>query len=156
MSGLAAALDELGRIDDAVDLLAGFYETHQNDANVANDLAWMLARQGKDLDKALKIAKRTMERLPANPNVNDTMGWVYHLRGDREMALIYLRRVTRMSPENATYHYHLGIAHHALGNLASAREAFARAVELAPEPRPSWFERAKAAVDGSTNDDFRD
>ena len=143
---LAGVLEQTGEMDRAVELLDTFYQTHLDNSTAANNLAWMLARQGQDLDRALKLAKRAISRLPGDANMNDTLGWIYHLRGDREMARMLLTRATKTAPENATYQYHLAMALQAAGQPERAREAFAKAVELATTPYPDWYEEARRAL----------
>ena len=145
-AALAAILEQTGQIDQAVELLSAYHKAHPDTSAATNNLAWMLARQGKDLDLALKLVTRVAHRLPGDANANDTLGWIYHLRGDRQMAIRHLAHAVTIAPTNATYQYHVGVAYREAGRLDDAREAFAKAVELAPMPRPKWFEEAKAAA----------
>jgi len=139
---LASLLEQLNEIDRAVEILSAYYDSHSQDPAALNNLAWMLAQQGKDLDRALKLAKRARDRQPGNPSAVNTLGWVYHLRGDREMAAGLLKQATVMAPEKAIYQYHLGMAYNEAGAKEQARQAFTKAVELAPTPRPAWYEDA--------------
>ena len=68
-----------------------------------NSLAWILAQQGNDLDLAAKLAKRAARRLPGRAAAQDTLGWVYYLRGDSRMAIIHLTRACEIEPEHAAY-----------------------------------------------------
>ena len=44
----------------------------------ANNLAWILADSGENLDRALQLARSAAERIPNQPEVIDTVGWVYY------------------------------------------------------------------------------
>ncbi len=44
----------------------------------ANNLAWLYAEQGGNIDTALGLAQTAREQLPQDPNVADTLGWVYY------------------------------------------------------------------------------
>ena len=128
--------------------LTSYYHAHPDDPFAANNLAWILAQQGRDLDRALKLAKLAASARPASAVINDTLGGVYRKRGDKEMAVSYAKRATQIAPENATYHYHLGRACREAGQMEPARAAFAKAVELAPTPRPQWYDEARAGAQG--------
>lgn len=142
---LASAMEQEGAIEPALKLLESFFQDHPDNAIAANNLAWMLARSGKDLDRALKLAKQAADRQPTSAVVNDTTGWIHHLRGDQEMAIRHLSRASTLAPQNAEYQYHLAVAYRDAGQAGPAREAFAKAVELAPTPHPSWYDEARDA-----------
>jgi tetratricopeptide (TPR) repeat protein len=141
---LAGMMEQAGEIDEAVRLLEACHQALPDNLSAANDLAWMLAVQGEDLDRALRLAKLTVDRQPSNAAALDTLGWIHHLRGDNEIAVRYLSQAVDHDARQSSYHYHLGTALRAAGREGEARESFARAVELAPTPRPSWFEEARA------------
>ena len=147
-ASLAGVLERVGEIDQAATLLDTYYQKHPESLPAANNLAWILAQQGKDLDRAMKLAKQLVEKQTLNPVVLDTAGWIYHLRGDKEMAIDHLSRAANLQPDSAGYQYHLGVALQAAERLPDARRAFAKAIELAPSPRPAWFEDARRALDG--------
>lgn len=146
VSALAGLLEREAKTDEALELLTTYHDAHPNDAEGINNLAWMLAQQGKDLDLALKLAKRAVDRPPTNAPACDTLGWVYRVRGDREMAVIMFQKATRLEPDGPTYHYHLGLAYREIGRPKDARSAFARAVELSPDPHPGWYDEAVRAA----------
>jgi tetratricopeptide (TPR) repeat protein len=76
---------------------------------LANDLAWLLAESGEDLDHALELAERAHERNPA-PQVIDTLGWVYLKRGEAEKAVEWLEQALAGRPQSPSIRYHLGVA----------------------------------------------
>ena len=53
----------------------------------ANNLAYLLAVQGKDLETAMSLAVKARELLPEDPNVMDTMGLVYYRKGLYDYAI---------------------------------------------------------------------
>jgi len=44
----------------------------------ANNLAWLFAEEGTNLDEALKLAKIAVEVSPERAEMHDTLGWVYY------------------------------------------------------------------------------
>jgi tetratricopeptide (TPR) repeat protein len=96
----------------------------------ANNLAYILADQGKDLDEALNFARLAREKLPDNPNVMDTLGWVYYKKGHYENAIAQFSDSLQQIPDNATVTYHLGMAYYKNGDLAKARAELEKALQL--------------------------
>ena len=47
----------------------------------ANNLAWIYAETGGNLDLALQLAQIAKTELPETPEVDDTLGWVYYKKG---------------------------------------------------------------------------
>ncbi len=140
---LAVLEHQLGNTGAAVKLLSEYHAAHPDDVTAANNLAWILAEQGEDLDRALALAKNAYRHRRSSAAFADTLGWVHIRRGDGESAVYVLVQAVGLAPDNPTYHYHLGLAHRLAGAPDKARAAFARAVELAPGfPRPAWYEEA--------------
>jgi tetratricopeptide (TPR) repeat protein len=99
-------------------------------AVASNNLAWIYATRGGNLDVALRLAQTAKSQLPDRHEVNDTLGWVYYKKGLSEMALPALRQAVDQDPRNAVYHYHLGMVYAALGQTARARSALERALAI--------------------------
>jgi arylsulfatase A-like enzyme/Flp pilus assembly protein TadD len=87
-----ALLEEAGQLEQA---LAAREETLRlaPDAPAAwNDLAWTLARLGRDLDRALELARRAVAVEGEDPRVLDTLASVLLARGDVAEAEAVVRR----------------------------------------------------------------
>jgi tetratricopeptide (TPR) repeat protein len=96
----------------------------------ANNLAWIHAEEGSNLDEALRLAQTAKARLPNRAEVNDTLGWVYVKKGLGALAVPVLRQSVQADPRNASYHYHLGMAYAQVGQVARARASLERCLEL--------------------------
>jgi tetratricopeptide (TPR) repeat protein len=99
----------------------------------ANNLAWMYAQSGANLDIALQLAQIAKAQLPDRPEVNDTLGWIYCQKGLTGLAIQALTESTRSQPDNPTYLFHLGVAYAKAGDAPKARAALDKA--LATDPR---------------------
>jgi arylsulfatase A-like enzyme/Flp pilus assembly protein TadD len=142
---LANVCAQQGRGREAIELLSAYYRLHPEDPTASNNLAWMLAEHGdggQDLERALELAKFATARRPSSAAFADTLGQVHLVRRDGESAAVALSRAVKLRPDDAGYRYHLGRAYRLDGRPELAREAFAAAVELAPMPRPPWFDDA--------------
>ena len=96
----------------------------------ANNLAYLYAEDGGDLEKALKLARQAKDAAPEDPTVADTLGWVLYKKGDFTWALTLLQMSSSKLPDNPEVHYHLGMAHYRLGNKDLAKQALSRALQL--------------------------
>jgi putative PEP-CTERM system TPR-repeat lipoprotein len=99
----------------------------------ANNLAWMYAEAGTNLDMAVQLAQTAKAGLPDSPQVDDTLGWVYYRKKLPDLALGPLLRAVEKEPKNAAYQYHLGMTYAAkTGENAKAKEHLQKALALDP------------------------
>jgi tetratricopeptide (TPR) repeat protein len=111
--------------DRAMAELDRILRIHPDLSSVANDLAFLLAdhgRGGKDLDRALTLARKAQSLNPENPSLLDTLGWVHYRLGDMKQAVEWLAKAQAAMPQNPVVNYHLGMAHHRAGNAEKAKE----------------------------------
>jgi tetratricopeptide (TPR) repeat protein len=94
----------------------------------SNNLAWMLAESGDNLDIALQLAQTATATAPDVPELMDTLGWVYYKKKQPNMAISLFKRCVEKAPTNAGYLYHLGLAHTQAGESVQARAAFQKAL----------------------------
>ena len=105
------------------------------DANApvaSNNLAWLTAEQGGNLDVAMQLAQAAKSRLPDSPQVDDTLGWVYYKKGLATLAISSFQASVQKDPKNAIYHYHLGLAYAKNGDKDKARASLKQALTLNP------------------------
>lgn len=111
----------------------------------ANNLAYLYADRGGNLDLALQLAQVARQKLPDRPEVADTVGWVYLKRGMAGLAIPPLEDAVKADPKNATYAYHLGVALAQAGEKARARRMLETAISLNLDPASAEEARKLAA-----------
>jgi tetratricopeptide (TPR) repeat protein len=99
-------------------------------APAANNLAFLLADRSENLDEALMLAQKAKEKLPQDPSVMDTLGWVYYKRGLYDSAIAELSDSAEKLPAHAGVHYHLGMAYYRKEKRDLAKEHLSRALRL--------------------------
>lgn len=99
----------------------------------ANNLAWMYAQNGGNLDVALQLAQTAKSKLPDMADVSDTLGFIYFKKGLLTQAVAELTSAVGQDAANPGFHYHLGLALAAQGNKATASEHLTRALALKPD-----------------------
>ena len=90
-------------------------KTNPRFAPAANNLAWMIAEEGKDLGRAQLLASGAREAAPGDPQIADTLGWVMYKQGAYPGAEALLREAAEKLPTNAEVLYHLGMAQASAG-----------------------------------------
>ena len=98
----------------------------------ANNLAYLMLERGGNVDTALSYAQVARRALPNLPNTADTLAWAYYHKGVYSSAIDLLKEAVQMVPENATYHYHLGMAYLKNHDPAKAKQHLSRSLELKP------------------------
>ena len=103
-----------------------------------NDLAYLLALEGEDFDRALKLARLAVDTSEKSLTTADTLGYVYLQSGAYEAAYWQFRFVTgEADPPRAEYWYHLGLALIELDRPDEARQALAEALKITPNFVPA-------------------
>lgn len=103
----------------------------QNDPNqflAANNLAYLLADQGKDLDTALKYAQVARNKRPEDPSIADTLGWVYYKLNRPVLAKDSAQFALSKQPDNPVYQYHLGMIYKSANQRSEAETVLKKAV----------------------------
>jgi putative PEP-CTERM system TPR-repeat lipoprotein len=97
-------------------------------AIAANNLAWIHAESGEDLDTALRLAQTATAAAPDVPELMDTLGWVYYKKQLSQLAIPLFAKCVEMAPAKASYHYHLGLAYIQSGKATEGRAALQKAM----------------------------
>ena len=126
-----AYLDKkLGDMDNAVLSYEAVLKIDGNYAPAANDLAYLYADRGEKLDEALALAKRAQQLIPDNPDVEDTLGWVYLKRGALLLANRHLQNAISERPGQPLFHFHLGLVFYEQNNAKEAATELKEAIKL--------------------------
>ena len=97
-----------------------------------NNLAYLMADLGTDLDQALTLANRAKQRLPNLVEVSDTIGWIYLKKNLSDSATDVFRDLNTKVPNNATFRLHYCMALAQKGDKAGASRECHTAMNLNP------------------------
>ena len=81
--------------------------------------------------------------MPEDPQVSDTLGWIFYRRGVHPRTLALLEDSAARLPCNTMVQYHLGMVSAQPGDKEAARQALSIAA-AAPTPFPGQDEARKA------------
>ncbi|MCH7708279.1 MAG: tetratricopeptide repeat protein [Myxococcales bacterium] len=98
-----------------------------------NDLAYVLAELGVDLDRALQLARQAHVGSGRLATTADTVGWVHLKAGRYDSAITYFARAIKLSQQEGekvdpAFRYHRGVALLGLGRITEAIDAFESAL----------------------------
>ena len=140
-------------LKDAMEVYESLLAKMPNNTSILNNVAYILADNNQDLDKALEYARRAHEMQPDDPEYLDTYAIVLYKKGKYseavqfEQAAIQQYETRRMLPPLEVYE-HLAQAREQLGELSQARAAYQQALEAGGENiQKPVKERINAAIE---------
>lgn len=109
-------------------------------AVASNNLAALTVRTGGNLNLALSLAQAARRGMPQSPAAADTLGWVYYKKGIYDSSADLFEEALKLAarsgrPEDATLHYHLGLAYQKTGKAARARQQLQQVIKINPNFR---------------------
>ncbi len=134
-ASLGDALAVSNRKQEAIPVYRRALELQPDNALVMNNLAFMIAETGGNLDEALKLMQKAIEKAPKQPNFSDTLGWIYLKKNLDDSAVQVFRGLTTAYAQNPTFHYHLALALLQKGDRASAKKEMNTALGQKPSAK---------------------
>ena len=107
---LALVLDASGEKEAAEREYRATLELDPENAVAMNNLAFLLAERGRDLDEALGLAQSAVALMPGDAEILDTTGWVRLKRNETGAAIDLFASAWLKSPGNDEYRRHLLLA----------------------------------------------
>ncbi len=129
-STLALCYDKLGYDNKSVHLYEAILRIDPNNPLIINNLAYVLAGQGRKLKRAKELALKAVALEPANAGYLDTLGWVLFKMGKYEEAREVLEKAVGLNSGEAEIADHLGSVYDKLGNRSKAQEMKERARKI--------------------------
>lgn len=136
---LAVMLDSLGKMDQARTAYEDVLRVDPDNIQALNNLAYIKADEGVDLDIALGYAQRALRHSPNDLGITDTLGLIYLRKKLTGQALQVLQDLVNRDPSNPSFHMHLGMALYDAGDKRQAKKE----LETALRHKPSPTEQAK-------------
>jgi Tfp pilus assembly protein PilF len=140
-----------GDIRKGEEILEEIYKDDPEDPSVNNDLGYLYADQGKNLDQAESMIRKALAAEPDNGAYLDSLGWVLFKRDKFEEALPYLEKAVKNSPGagDETLWEHLADVQERLKQPAQALENWKKSLDFAEKatyPDEKLIERVKEKI----------
>ena len=130
---IALAMESLGMRHEALPYYKTVLSLEPANAVALNNLAFLMAEDGRDLDTALTYIQEARQQYPDDPNIADTMGWILLKKGLYDDALSIFKDLVKRNPQKALFRYHLGVALYNKHDVPGARQSLQMALSLKPD-----------------------
>lgn len=97
----ASLLLGMGRRDEAMAHFEKALALQPDNAILLNNLAWIMVRQGHNLERAETLARRATQKEPGRASYWDTLGLAQQARGNPAGAAVSYHQALRLDPELA-------------------------------------------------------
>ena len=143
---LAESEERLGQTDAARQDYQAVLKLDASNLVALNNLAFLTADHGGNLDEALRMITTASQKLPKQPNLSDTLGYVYLKQKKVGSALRVFGDLAQQYPGNATFRFHYGLALLESGSKEDARRELQAA--LAAKTSADLASKIKQALGG--------
>lgn len=133
LMSMGTLYDRLKNNDKAEEYYRKVLAINPRHPDAANNLAFLLSENQGSIEEAFTLAKIAREQRPKDPNVLDTMGWVYYQKGNYLNALSELEESLKRNPESPLASFHYGMALYRNQKFEQARQFFKKALDLDPK-----------------------
>lgn len=105
------------------------------DILILNNYAYSLSVRGVQLERALEMVSKSVEKEPKNASYLDTMGWVYFKLKKYDDALELINRAYEIEKENPEIIEHLGDIYFEKGEKEKALDNWKKSLEIKKDNR---------------------
>ena len=128
-----AALESLGRHEEAERELWTALEAQPQNAEILNYLGYMWVDNGSRVEQGAEMIGRALAAEPDNGHYQDSLGWAQYRQGDFVQAVETLESATDKEPSSAEINDHLGDAYWRVGRRREAVFQWNRVLTLDPD-----------------------
>jgi tetratricopeptide (TPR) repeat protein len=133
LSDIGKVMDIAGRRSEARKAYEACLRVNPNNAEILNNLAYLMAETNADLDQALGYAQKARGLNPGLGEISDTYGWILLKKGLTEQAIPVFQDLVSRVPTNASFRYHLAKAYAQKGENAKASGELREALKHSPQ-----------------------
>ncbi len=141
---LGFVLELAGKYKDAIAAYRDVLAINPDVPIAMNNIAYLLAETGGDLDEALRLAQGALQRIPQQSYISDTIGWVMLKRNQPDAAMQIFSTLVRKYPDEPVFHYHMAATFLQKGDRSHARAE--AQVALLQKPTPDQERKLRALM----------
>jgi tetratricopeptide (TPR) repeat protein len=124
--------DQMGRKQEAIASYRKALAKTPEDPLLLNNLAFVLADTGGNLDEAQQMISKAIRKAPNLLQAQDTLAWVEIKQHHEAAALQILATLTKQHPDDVTFHYHYAVALINSGNRSAGKDQAETALSKKP------------------------
>lgn len=132
LSTLALTFDQAGNYKEAKQVYEASLKIDANNGYTLNNLAFLIAEHGGDLEDALTKAQRAKQVYPSLNEVSDTLGWIYLKKNMHDSAIEIFKDLVTKAPNHPIFRYHLAMALTQKGDRTRAVKELQEALKYNP------------------------
>jgi len=136
-NNLGKLYNDIGKYEEAIDLLKKSLELKPNYAEAYNNLGVSYIYTGK-YEEAIPLFKKSLELRPNYTKPYNNLGAAYSSINRNEEAIASFEKAVEVNPYNAGAYYNLCIVHFREGHYDLAIEYYDKAIELGCKPDPEF------------------
>ena len=145
---LSAVLVLKGEMEKGEGVLQEVLKDDPENTQANNDLGYLWAEQGKNLDQALVMINKALAKDPDHAAYLDSLGWVLFKLGQTEEAVKKLEQACGMKRgDDPTLYEHLGDCYAKLGRVDDAKKTWTKALELMDQKKSKDVKLRKSLRD---------
>ena len=127
------ALEKLKRRDEAKTTMERIVAKDATHPDALNYLGYSLAEEGRDLERALGMIEKALEKEPDNPFFLDSLAWTLYKLKRLDEALTTIEKAIAHKVKDAIIWEHYGDIAAAAGRRTEAQKAYRSALDLGSE-----------------------
>ena len=127
------ALHSLRRKQESLKQMEKVLELDPNHSDALNFVAYSLAEEGRQLERALSMVNRALSVRAGDPYYIDTRGWIYYQMGDYQQALRDLRHAVDLAEDDTVILEHYADALIKLNQVEKAMQVYRLALDVSAE-----------------------
>lgn len=124
--------ERLGRLEASMATMERIIVLDPEHADALNYVGYLLADEGKDLERATVLVERALDIEPDNGYIIDSLAWIHYRLGTFEKAWELVQLAVERVADQPEIWEHYGDIAAALGKLDKAREGYRNCLELEP------------------------
>lgn len=130
---LPMLLKDAGYYSESDSMYEEALEIYPDDPVLLNNYAYSLAERKVNLERALELSKKSLEKDSLVDSFLDTLGWIYFQMGDYQNAEKYIKLAIDQGSPSAEILEHMGDVSVKLNKIEDAKEYYELALKLDPE-----------------------
>lgn len=133
LTNLGLLFDDAEYFDKCDSLYEEALKIYPDDPTLLNNYAYSLAKRKVNLEKALAMSKKSLEKDSLVDSYLDTLGWIYFQMGNLEEAERYIKLAIDQGSPSAEILEHMGDVYFKMNKKEEASEYYKMALKMNPD-----------------------